>query len=164
VVDGRLFGGGLSVPVISDSRWSVNPVRTIPWAICATGLERKIVDTWVSEVILAGVQPRSMTGTLQQQAEAIAEDSVDRFYMGELAERRTSSSKATTIGGLQAWELHYEVRIEYLRDIPGDNVNVVVMQHADGSRSVFMSFATIGDTQTQRQVDACRTGLKIEKR
>lgn len=164
VVNGRLYGGALSVPVIDDSRWSVIPVRLIPWAVCATGLQRKIVDDWVSEVILAGIQPRALTGTLQQQAEAIAEDSVERFYIGQLAERRPLSSQALTIGGLQAWELRYEVRIDYRGEIPGDNVNVLVVQHTDGSRSAFLSFVTIGDTQTQRQVDACRTGLRIEKR
>lgn len=164
VVNGRLYGGGLSVPTIDDSRWSVNEVRSIPWAICATGLRRSIAAEWVSEVILAGVQPGSLTGSLQEQANAIAEDSVDRFYRGGDATMTTDSSKATTVDGLQAWEVHYTVRIDYLGDIPGDKVNLLVVQHGDGSRSVLMTFATIGDTATQRAVDRCRTGITVEKR
>ena len=164
VVNGRLYGGGLSVPVIDDPRWTVNAVRSIPWAICATGLWRTIAPSWVSEVILAGVQPRSKTGTLEQQALAISEDSVGRFYeLGE-ATLKMRSSKAITLDGLDAWELRYEVRIDYLDDIPGDNVNVVVVQHTDGSRSALLTFATIGDTQTQRQVDNCRDNVRVEKR
>ena len=164
VVNGRLFGGGLSVPVINDPRWSVNPVRSIPWAICATGLERSIAPQWVSEVVLAGVQPRSMTGSLKDQADAIAADSRDRFYQGDRNTFVLTSSKGLTVDGLEAWELRYQVKIGYLRNIPGDNVNVLVVQHTDGSRSVLMTFATIGDNETQRQVDACRTGVKAEKR
>ncbi|MFT3862021.1 DUF2510 domain-containing protein [Micropruina sp.] len=164
VVNGRLYGGALSVPVIDDSRWEVNAVRVLPWSICATGLERQIAPTWVSEVILAGIQPRSMLGTLHEQAGAIAEDSVERFYIGEKAEFKQISSTARTIDGLSAWELSYQVRIHRLKNIPGDNVYLLVVQHTDGSRSVLMTFATIGDTQTQKQVDASRDGLKVEKR
>ncbi len=164
VVKGRLFGGGLSVPVIRDSRWSINAVRTIPWAICATGLQRHITGTWVSEVILAGIQPRSIVGSLQQQANAIADDSVNRFYNNGAGKLVMKSSKAIKLDGLDAWELRYEVRIDYLRSIPGDNVNVVVVRHTDGSRSALMTFATIGDTETQRQVDASRSAVKVEKR
>ena len=164
VVGGRLFGGGLSVPVIDDSRWDVNPVRSIPWAICATGLERRIVAGWVSEVILAGVQPRSMTGSLQQQADAIAADSRTRFYTGDQTSYSVVSSRATTVDGLDAWELRYQVRIDYLKNISGDNVDLLVVQHGDGSRSVLLTFATIGDGETQRQVDGCRTGVRAEKR
>lgn len=164
VVNGRLYGGGLSVPLIDDSRWSVNPVRTIPWAVCATGLERSIAPLWVSEVILAGVQPHSMRGSLKQQADAIAEDSLERFYAGDDVEFHQSSSKATTVGGLDAWELRYQVRIDYRANIPGDNVELLVVQHTDGSRSVLMTFATIGDAETQKQVDGARAGLRVEKR
>ncbi|MFT3971774.1 MAG: DUF2510 domain-containing protein [Micropruina sp.] len=164
VVKGRLFGGGLSVPVIRDSRWTVNAVRTIPWAICATGLQRQITGTWVSEVILAGIQPRSMVGSLQQQADAIAADSVDRFYNRGRGKLVMKSSKAIKLDGLNAWELRYEVQIDYLGPIRGDNVNVVVVQHTDGSRSALLTFATIGDTETQRQVDASRNAVKVEKR
>ena len=35
----------VSVPVIGDPRWDVNAVRSIPWAICATGLWRTIAPT-----------------------------------------------------------------------------------------------------------------------
>lgn len=164
VVDGRLFGGGLSVPVINDPRWGVAPIRAIPWAICATGLDRPITSTWISEVILAGVQPRSLTGGLKQQANAIAEDSRTRFYRGRDATLSVISSGATTIDGLDAWELRYQVRVDYLRNTPGDNVDLLVVQHGDGSRSVLMTFATIGDTETQRQVDGCRAGVRVEKR
>jgi Protein of unknown function (DUF2510) len=164
VVKGRLYGGGLSVPVIDDPRWSVNAVRSIPWAICATGLERSIAPTWVSEVILAGIQPRSKTGSLEEQALAISSDSLDRFYKPNETTLKMLSSKATTVDGLDAWELRYEVRVDYLDNIPGDNVNVVVVQHTDGSRSALLTFATIGDTQTQRQVDNCRDTVRVEKR
>ena len=74
------------------------------------------------------------------------------------------SSKAITLDGLSAWELRYEVRVDYLGSIPGDNVDVVVVQHTDGSRSVLMTFATIGDTETQRQVDGARGAVRVEKR
>ena len=164
VVNGRLYGGGLSVPVIRDSRWSVDPVRTIPWAICATGLKRTITPSWVSEVVLGGIQPRSLTGSLDEQAAAIAEDSVSRFYSGGRGKLTMKTSKATTLGGLAAWELRYEVRVDYLGSIPGDNVNVVVVQHSDGSRSFLMTFATIGDTDTQRQVEGSRAAARVEKR
>ncbi|WP_298132487.1 DUF2510 domain-containing protein [Micropruina sp.] len=164
VVNGRLFGGGLSVPVIRDSRWSVNAVRTIPWGICATGLQRQITGVWVSEVILAGIQPRSRVGSLKEQADAIADDSVGRFYNDGRGKLVMKSSKAIQLDGLDAWELRYEVRIDYLGSIPGDNVNVVVVQHTDGSRSALMTFATIGDSETQRQVDASRSAVKVEKR
>ena len=158
------YGGGLSVPVIDDSRWSVNPVRVLPWAICATGLERKIAPAWVSEVILAGIQPHSMLGTLQQQAEAIRDDSESRFYSGEKTKLTTSSSRSLTVDGLPAWEIKFQVRISYLDNIPGDNVEVLVVQHTDGSRSGLLTFATIGDTETQRQVDGSRAGVRVEKR
>ncbi len=164
VVKGRLYGGGLSVPLIRDSRWTVNAVRTIPWAICATGLQRQITGSWVSEVILAGVQPHSMAGSLKAQANAIATDSVGRFYSGGRGKLTMKSSKAITLDGLSAWELRYEVRVDYLGSIPGDNVDVVVVQHTDGSRSVLMTFATIGDTETQRQVDGARGAVRVEKR
>ena len=164
VVNGRLYGGGLSVPVIDDSRWSVNPVRVLPWAICATGLERKIAPAWVSEVILAGIQPHSMLGTLQQQAEAIRDDSESRFYSGEKTKLTTSSSRSLTVDGLPAWEIKFQVRISYLDNIPGDNVEVLVVQHTDDSRSALLTFATIGDTETQRQVDGSRAGVRVEKR
>lgn len=164
IVDGRLFGGGLSVPVINDARWGVAPIRTIPWAICATGLDRTITSTWISEVILAGVQPRSLTGDLKQQADAIAKDSRTRFYRGDKTTYSVTSSAATTVDGLAAWELRYQVRIDYLPNTPGDNVDLLVVQHGDGSRSVLMTFATIGDNQTQSQVDASRTGVRVEKR
>ena len=89
---------------------------------------------------------------------------MDRFYeLGE-ATLKMLSSKAITVDGLDAWELRYEVRIDYMDDIPGDNVNLVVVQHTDGSRSVLLTFATIGDTQTQRQVDNCRDNVRVEKR
>jgi len=163
-VNGRLYGGGLSVPVIDDPRWTVNAVRTIPWAICATGLERSITPIWVSEVILAGIQPRSKTGSLEEQALAISSDSVDRFYKPNEGTLRMLSSKATSVDGLDAWELRYEVRIDYLANIPGDNVDVVVVQHSDGSRSALLTFATIGDTETQRQVNNSRDKVRVEKR
>lgn len=163
VVNGRLYGGGLSVPLITDPRWSVNSVRTIPWAVCATGLQRTIAALWVSEVILAGVQPHSMRGSLRQQADFIAEDSLDRFYAGDV-EFHQSSSKAITLEGLKTWELRYQVRVDYRDNIPGDDVTLLVVQHTDGSRSVLMTFATIGDTGTQTQVDGARAGLRVEKR
>ncbi|MFT4216513.1 MAG: DUF2510 domain-containing protein [Micropruina sp.] len=164
LVRGRLFGGGLSVPEIHDSRWKADAVRAIPWATCATGLERQIATDWVSEVILAGVQPFARTDTLKEQADAIALDSSIRFYRGEMGRLVPKSSKAITVGGLDAWELRFEVRIDYLGSIPGDNVDVVVVQHRDGSRSALLTFATIGDTATQRQVDATRAGVRVENR
>ena len=52
------------------------------------------------------------------------------------------------------------MRISYLDNIPGDNVEVLVVQHTDGSRSGLLTFATIGDTETQRQVDGSRATRK----
>ncbi len=164
VVNGRLYGGGLSVPVIRDSRWSVDAVRTIPWAVCATGLLRQITEKWVSELILAGIQPHSMVGSLEDQATAIADDSLGRFYDRNRARLVIKSSNAVKLAGLNAWELRYEVRIDYLGSIVGDNVNVIVVQHTDGSRSALLTFATIGDTETQRQLDASRNAVQVEKR
>lgn len=97
VVKGHLYGGGLSVPVIRDSRWKVKPVRTIPWAVCTTGRERPIAASWVSEVSLAGIQPRSLTGSLKDQADAIAADSVGRFYLGTRARMAMTSNTAVTV-------------------------------------------------------------------
>ncbi|MEZ5088373.1 MAG: DUF2510 domain-containing protein [Micropruina sp.] len=164
VVRGRLYGGGLSVPVIDDSRWRVNAVRSIPWAACATGLQRRITALWVSEVVLGGVQPQAHTGTLKQQAQAIVDDSVNRFYERGKGRLVMKSSRATTVDGLEAWEMRYEVRIQYLPGISGDNVNVVVIQHSDGTRSALLTFATIGDRETQRQVDASRDAVRAENR
>ena len=86
------------------------------------------------------------------------------LYAGDDVEFHQSSSKATTVGGLDAWELRYQVRIDYRANIPGDNVELLVVQHTDGSRSVLMTFATIGDAETQKQVDGARAGLRVEKR
>jgi hypothetical protein len=41
---------------------------------------------------------------------------------------------------------------------------VLVVQHTDDSRSALLTFATIGDTETQRQVDGSRAGVRVEKR
>ena len=101
---------------------------------------------------------------LQQQAEAIRDDSESRFYNGEKTKLTTSSSRSLTVDGLPAWEIKFQVRISYLDNIPGDNVEVLVVQHTDGSRSGLLTFATIGDTETQRQVDGSRAGVRVEKR
>lgn len=162
VAGGRLFGGGLSVPLIDDSRWDVQPVRTIPWAACATGLRREIAPSWVSEVVLAGVQPAAITGSLRQQAESIARDSVDRFYFPGEGRFAAGTSRAVTIDGHKGWELRYRVLVDR-PSIPGDVVNVLVVQHRTG-RSVLMTFATIGDDATQRQVDRARRGVRAERR
>lgn len=164
IVDGRLYGGGLSVPVIDDAHWKVNAARKLPWAVCATGLQRRIGDAWVSEVILAGIQPRSLLGTLHQQADAIAEDSLNRFYDRDRGRFVPGTSQAIRIDGLDAWELRYQVLIDYLPGISGDNLNVVVAQHPNGSRSALLTFATIGDDQTQRLVDGARSRVRVEKR
>ena len=150
--------------MIRDSRWTVNAVRSIPWAVCATGLQRQIAPMWVSEVILAGIQPRSLTGSLRQQAEAIAEDSIERFYPISQGRMVPKTSKAIRLDGLDAWELRYQVRVDYLDDITGDDVNVVVVQHSDRSRSALLTFVTIGDTGTGRQVAGSRNGVRVEKR
>ncbi len=164
VRDGRLYGGRLSVPIIDDPRWSAQPVRSIPWAVCANGLERVITDDWISEVILAGVQPGSLTPDLESQALAIADDGEDRFYARGTTSIRTLDSKATTIDGLPAWELRLEVRVsEYGPAIPGDVFIIVVVQHPDDVRSALLTFATIGDTQTIRAVDAARAAVRVER-
>ena len=80
------------------------------------------------------------------------------------AKLTTSSSRSLTVDGLPAWEIKFQVRISYLDNIPGDNVEVLVVQHTDGSRSGLLTFATIGDTETQRQVDGSRAGVRVEKR
>jgi hypothetical protein len=164
VVDGRLYGGGLSVAVIDNPRWGINPVRTIPWAIRATGLEKQITDDWVSEVVLAGVQPRSLTENLESQAKAIAEDARLRFYRGDDARLSIKASASSTTGGLPSWTMRFEVRVDNRGpNIPGDVVDLIVVQHS-GGRSALMTFATIGDTETQAQVDGSRNSVRVERK
>ena len=165
VVNGRLYGGRLSVPVIPDSRWGEEGVRVLPWAVCANGIEAVIKpDTWISEVVLAGVQPAAMTDDLQTQAKRIYDDSEEPFYARGITGRKVLLDQATTVDGLDAWHLRMEVRVtEYGPDIPGDILDLVVVDHGDGVRSVLITVATIGDERTQAQVDTCRKALRVER-
>lgn len=164
VVNGRLYGGRLSVQVIDDPRWGPSPVRPVPWAACATSLQRPIAGSWVSEVVLTGILPDAHKNSLHEQAEAIGRDAAKRFYESDKGRFTIRDSRAVTVDGLSAWELRCEVQITYSPDISGDSVDVVVVQHDDGSRSALLTFATIGDAETQRQVDASRNSVRVEGR
>lgn len=165
VVNGRLYGGRLSVPVVPDSRWFERGVRELAWAVCANGIEKTIKpDVWISEVLLAGIQPGSMTADLESQAQQIYDDSEEPFYALGVTGRKTLVNEALTVDGHPAWHLRVEVRVNnYGPDIPGDVLDLVVVDHGDGVRSALITVATIGDTRTQAQVDACRAALRVER-
>jgi hypothetical protein len=160
VVNGRLYGGKLSTVAIPA--WEPETVRLVDWAACASGVRKQIAPTWVSEVILGGVLPAAMTPDLQSQAEVIAEDASVRFYE-EVDSWKILTSKGTTMLGRPAWRITMEVRISDLGpDIPGDKVEIIVIETSPGSRSALLTFATIGDTKTQSQVNAMRDTVRLE--
>lgn len=160
VVNGRLYGGKLST--VANPAWEPEVVRLVDWAACASGVRKQIAPTWVSEVILGGVLPAAMTPDLKSQAEEIADDASRRFY-DQVDDWDIVTSKATTMLGRPAWRLTMQVRISTLgADVPGDNVEIIVIETRTGSRSALLTFATIGDAKTKAEVEAMRDTVRLE--
>ena len=86
----------------------------------------------------------------------------DSFYSEGNGGVEQVSSKAITVDGHDAWRLRLRVLVDtYGPTIPGDVVDIVVVQIGE-VRCALLTFATIGDAETQRQVDASLATLRVE--
>lgn len=159
VVNGRVYGGGLNVPVL-EGGWDVRPVVTTTWADCGSAQLRDVAKDWRAELNLAGVRPVYVTGDLERQARSvIAESQRTAYPSGTTA--RDLSNRATTVHGRPAWLLRVRMTVHNRPGVLGDDVWIVVVEHPNGSRSVLFATALLGDKASNNQVGTAIKDLRI---
>lgn len=165
---GELHGGGLVVPQLAGWEDARAPLFTLPWTQDMQAQTKTIHSTgltsWFSVQAVGALpvaegfsEPRSSASMMMSCF------ATSGYYSGFMG-RKDISSKAVEVDGQPGWHLRTEVYVQ-LPDLPqvaGDVIDVVVVDTGDQtSLGVYVSSATIGDAETQGQVDSGREAMGL---
>lgn len=156
-----ITGGGLSASRISG--WRLDSM-SLPWASDTVSYVDTVINGWVSNVSVSQLNAvdgfTSISTSARQTLECFASSDYYEGYTGTTV----ISDESTTVDGHPAWEIVADIEISNPRlpGIPGDRVDIVVVDYGDASRlGLYISSVTIGDTARQELVDQARESLAV---
>lgn len=156
--DGRLRGGGISIPSLG---WRFGTFQTL-WMDQTAEETLPISGTWVSTIAVGRIvrtdfpEPKVAADRVLQ---CLASSQMYRGFTG----RKDLTNEAVTIDGHKGQHLKSEVYVDGQGPtIPGDVVDIVVLDTGDSKHlSLFFSTATIGDKNVIADVERVRAGLQV---
>jgi hypothetical protein len=153
--DGRVHGGLLSYPMLG-SPWSApSPDVRVPFGRDVSEQEVEIEpnydgkgSSWVASVLVAELAAGDGFFSPQEGSEIVVKCLIGAFYGNAQVGRNDTVSKATTVGGKDAWivETHLTFNIPGL-NTKGETAIVLIVATATDTSSLF--YASIPDTSPQ---------------
>lgn len=157
--DGRMYGGGLSIPV--PDGWQYDLWRTFDWIGCPAILDLRVVDTWYADLKLG--EAMTSRPSLQMLAEDVSAVATLDLFPRDVVGVRQVHSRSATVDGRKAWWVRREIRVELDNPvITGDRLDIVVVDVGQGRQGIFVGVAPLWDKGLQRVVDQSRTALRVE--
>ena len=157
--NGRLYGGGISVPSLG---WNFESYQT-DWINQTASQQLYITDTWVSTNAVGQVRKADgFTNPARAADVAMQCLASSRFYVGRTGQK-TVVNEQVTVAGRPAHHIKAEIYVSNQGpDIPGDVVDVLVLDLGDpDTLSIYFSTATIGDTKVIADVERARADLRV---
>lgn len=160
--DGRLHGGGLSMPAPDGYRRD-DYEFTYTFADDAVTVVTDLAGDYVATYALARLEKGDGFTSVQLAAQQVAlciTDS-DDFYPPE-ATRRLRESEATDVAGQDAWSARVQMRIPDV-EIAGGDIQAVVVDTGDpDSYGLFVAIMPIGDQRLLLQREQVLGGLTLD--
>jgi hypothetical protein len=154
-VDGRVHGGLLSYPLLG-SPWSAPEVNdnvpfgrdTLWQTVTIEPNYNKTGDNWVASVLVGELAAGDGFFSPQEGSEIVVKCLIGAFYGDAQVGRNDTTSKATTVGGKDAWlvETHLTFNIKGL-NTKGETAIVLIVATATDTASLY--YASIPDTSPQ---------------
>ena len=163
--DGRLHGGGLSLP--ARQGWASPGVQLagFTWAHDVGETDVFVQPNWLMGYAIGSVSVADGFGSPRAAAELSMSctASAPSFYRSVIS-RRDLSSQADRIGGRPAWTLRAEIKVtEHPMPYTGDVVSITVVDLGiPDSLGFFWGCAPIGDRRLLRQLDRAAAALQVD--
>lgn len=162
--DGRRHGGGLSFADPGTPDWNHHILQMVPWISDTGGVGKVITPIWFS-MILVGQLDRTEFGddpeqAAQQVMSCTASSGMYRGFSG----RTDTKAEPMQVSGRDGFRIESDITVnDQGPNIPGDRVVVIALDTGDPTHlAVFMASATLGDAQTNGDVDAAIGSLTVD--
>lgn len=161
--DGRLHGGGLSIP--RQKGWDgPSPSGALSWAYDVEGQTKQIEPRWIAMLGVGALFTGDGFDEPRRAAEMVMQCTVTSPFYIDFRGRKDLWSKAVTVDGRPGWSLRSEIRIEN-PDIyaEGDIVEVTVVDAGSPeSLGMFLGAVPIGDEVLIKTMDQTVKDLRVE--
>lgn len=162
IVDGRLKSGNISAPALSGWR---NRAFSLQGVADPVAQLKTITWRWMS-VSAVGAASKSLGFTsVRYTAEALTDCFASSGYYEGFTGRKTITSEQVTIDGAPAYRIRTEVYVDgFGSKIPGDVIDVIAIDTGNADTfGVYLCSATIGDAETQAQVDSVIADIRVNR-
>ena len=158
--DGLLRAGHVGVKPIPG--WSIHNSITMGWAAQVVEQDSQVEAGWYANIWLGALATADGFTDVQKATTVfLGCYASSDFYTGITA-TKVVWSKATTVSGHPGWAVRAEVRVNFEKNpaVKGDVIDIIVVDTGDPKYlSFFVGNAPIGDSATQKSVDAARATL-----
>lgn len=161
VVAGRMESGDVSVPTIAtwnepDRTFSLNGLSGI------VTQSKTITSGWQSDSVV-GLASRSDFPSAKAAARTLARCLAESSVYKSVVSVTNLSDGAVTVAGHEAYRVRTEIKVAF-RDpkIAGDETDVIVIDTGNpDTYGVYIATFTIGDTETQAELDTVIADIRV---
>ena len=162
--DGRVHGGGLSIPAQRGWQTPGQQVSNFSWAHDVGESDGYVRPNWLAAYAVGAVSTAHGFESPRAAAEATMACTASLSFYRAVTSRRRLTSRSVRIGGRPGWVVRSQIRMPGLHaPFAGDVVEVVVVDlGSPGSLAFFWGSAPIGDGPLQRQLGRTVAGLSVD--
>lgn len=158
--DDRVYGGALSFEPAPG--WEDFTAYGLTWAYDLAGVKKDIVPTWIAIAEVGALRVADGWESPRQSAEQMIQCIATSSYYQDITGQKGLLSEAITIDGHQGWRIKWEISVDRADEIPGDIVNIIVVDTGnEGSLSFYTDSAT-PNTDSVQEAEATLKTLRVE--
>ena len=163
-VDGRIHGGGLSMP--AQPGWASPGVQTdgFTWAYDVGETDTNVQPKWFAAYAVGALAVMDGFEAPKVAAELAMACTAGSDFYKNVTSRRDLTSRAVTVDGQPGWTLRSEIRVSNDETtFEGDVVQITVVDvDSPESLAFFWGCAPIGDTALVGRLDATAGQVRVE--
>lgn len=163
IVDGRLVSGNISAPALGG-KWDTGRIM-IQGLSDPVSQTKTITYSWFSLNAVGAASKALGFTSVRFTAQALTDCFATSGYYPGFTGRKTIISDPVTIDGAQAYRIRTEVYVDGQgANIPGDVMDVIAIDTGNADTfGVYVASATIGDAETQAEVDSAIRDLRVNR-